>query len=444
MSKENLTFRPRVDVDNWQLDEQPTEISEPTRKDRLRKRQVELAERNHALKTKHEESLRSDKEIQQNKDIAKLGVYNKVLTMQSEPNFPNRVHEYHQTLVDEQLRAEEVGDKAAAASAQTELKMLEAIVSSEEVGPWYNKKNMNEKLTANKADYDWQAPRPSIDMRGVHAKEVHQPADAPRLSAEAKVRSDISTRFGGDVDAYRDMLTEAIKSNEKGSDTKNLELLRDRLKVVDVMQRGQEITRNQARTAEKAANIASRAKVEVLQDLLKTGTSVAEYQAGLDHAIKLFQEESSEYEDESPEMENLQMLIEKRKALDTLPLQAETTPQATLEKQLYNQKIETENGITEIRKQMTRNENEIARLTKERDALSRWHWIKRGDLTADIKEKQNKTIELQGLLTQAILSSEKPTIRPEYRAPKVEVSARPEISAEELESLEDEESIAAK
>lgn len=441
---------------------------------RINREQAIIDQRNLELKTSHEQELAAKKAQQEAEAVAKINVYHTILGLQSEPDGPAQIEQYRRQLK-QQVEA------LAAKGASQELQLLkqqqatfnaiappetfernpledkqwrqhlakvevEAITnqladtwlwelgkkqrlterlkqataaynklgaeiqaSEQEIAArtaaikktqapttfskqWYTASNMIEKIPDANVDYNWH---PSPETRGTHAKEVH--------TSESRLHSPERTR------------------------------------VLDA----------QARIASQEADIASRAKAEVLQNLLATGISKNEYRTKLDQDIASFEAESSEFEDESPEMVNLKKLKAQRAALNEIvheeetaapKTKRETMPTVAEKRQtaLREQTRETQERKEAINKIISANEREIALIAKERDTLKWWNWLQRGDRNAEIAKLENQNTELRGKLQLPFLKSTKSRLRPEYNAPKVEVSSLPEISAADLEPLTDE------
>ncbi len=368
------------------VSEETGETEDSRRRDVLAK-QTKLAERNKVIREAHEQQLKTEKEKAYADDSLKSQIFYDVLKLQNQPNFAQKLEDLHQQLSAERTKLWATGDADAIHNIQTRLNTLEAIAPSTKdtktlhgESTKFKQKNMPEQL----------AHRPRIDF-GVHAKEVHTPEIRPRTPEEKRVLD------------------------------------------------------TQARLASQEADITSRAKAEVLQNLLASGISKNEYRAKLDEDIAYFEAESSGFDDESPEMTNLKKLKAQRKALNNLAYEEATTAKTKREAVSISEQPktaletlakETKERKDAIRKEILNNEREISIITKERDALKWWNWLQRGDRNAEIKDLEDKNLELKGKLSLAALSSEKRTVKPEYRTPKVEVSARPEIAATELEPLE--------
>ncbi|HCC83891.1 TPA: hypothetical protein DEP96_03510 [Candidatus Uhrbacteria bacterium] len=401
MDHEHRAINPVADVDDRRATERPptkieqisrtdqlepdfaTEDTEETRKDRLRAKQVDLAERNQLIKEQHEHLLQQDRQVVEDEDIAKLEVYGQVLLMQSKPNFPELITSYERQLSRARDRFAKSDDKLAVNKVEAQIKMLAAIVPEEERDTWYNKNNMNEEATANKPEHDWRAERPQIDLRGIHAKELHT------------------------ADKYPDVDAQELETTARATVLEN-----------------RRVQENKARIAVKEADIATRAKAEVLQSMLVNGGSAEALRGNIDMEIADAEAESADYDDESPEMDNLKKLKAQREVLNEMA--REEAKKAVRTVVPVERKTKTPEAA---RTPLAQAEVELDLLNKEKKLLSFLDVMGRLRLNDAIIAKKNdvEKLALQDQTARLYASVNKPT--PKLDRP-VRSNEKKEVKAE--------------
>lgn len=131
--------------------------------------------------------------------------------------------------------------------------------------------------------------------------------------------------------------------------------------------------RNQAHEEKRDFEIAEQAKAEIHKDLANFDIDV--YRRTLEKKIARLEDEESEHADGSPELHELNFLRAKRTALNAelaVPAGTAHGNEGTL-----SQRLRVERERLTVKREMTKNNNQIARLTETRDKLNLWnpwHW----------------------------------------------------------------------
>lgn len=149
---------------------------------------------------------------------------------------------------------------------------------------------------------------------------------------------------------------------------------------------------NQATDAKRRAEMTERARLEVHQDLANFEIDI--YRKALDKKIKLLEKNEDQFEDNSPEMDELNFLRAKQHTLD----QALAMPQATGEPSALSKRLYVERERQSIRQQTTKINNKISQLNESRAKLKLWnplHWRRIRDVQAELDKLKDKNEKLQ-------------------------------------------------
>lgn len=152
------------------------------------------------------------------------------------------------------------------------------------------------------------------------------------------------------------------------------------------------LLRNQAEDSKHRAATTERARLEVHQDLANFEIDI--YRKGLDRKIKQLEKNEDLFENNSPEMDELNFLRAKQRTLD----QALAMPQATGEPSALSKRLYIERERQNIRQQTTKINNQVNKLQQTKASLKLWnplHWGRIRDIQAELDKLKEKNEKLQ-------------------------------------------------